>query len=76
MVARERERTGAQLLRDFMGDLVQQQQDAANHDAWFRRQVRAGIDSANAGGPTPDGQVEARCAAGREAIRRRLEPSR
>ena len=47
--AKSRDRSGAQLLRDFMRDFVRQQQEAAEHDAWFRREVQAGIDSANAG---------------------------
>ncbi len=76
LAAKERDRTGAQLLRDFMREFVRQQQDAAAHDAWFRHQVQAGLDSANAGRLTPDDQVEARFAARRAATRRRLEPSR
>lgn len=31
--AKARDRTGAQLLRDFMREVVQQQQEAAEHDA-------------------------------------------
>ena len=76
LAAKERDRTGAQLLREFMREFVRQQQDAAAHDAWFRHQVQAGLDSANAGRLTPDDQVEARFAARRAATRRRLEPSR
>ena len=48
-VAKSLDRTGAQLLRDFMRDLVSQQQQVADHEAWFRQQVQRGIDSANAG---------------------------
>ena len=76
MAAKERDRTGAQLLRDFMREFVQQQQGAADHEAWFRRQVQAGLDSANAGRLTPDDQVEERFAARRDATRRRLKSSR
>lgn len=47
--AKARDRTGAQLLRDFMRQFVQSQQDAAAHDTWFREQVQIGIDAANAG---------------------------
>ena len=43
--AKARDRTGAQLLRDFMREFVQRQEEAADHDAWFRREVQAGIDS-------------------------------
>lgn len=71
--AKGRDRTGAQLLRDFMRDFVRQQQEAAEHDAWFRRQVQAGLDSANAGNLVPAAEVEAKFAAKREATRRRLK---
>ena len=49
MAAKARDRTGAQLLRDFMRDFVRQQQDAAAQDALFRRQVQAGLAAAHAG---------------------------
>lgn len=71
--AKDRDRTGAQLLRDFMRDFVRQQQEAAEHDAWFRREVQQGLDSANAGKLVPATEVEAKFAAKRAATRRRLE---
>jgi predicted transcriptional regulator len=71
--AKVRDRTGAQLLRDFMRDFVRQQQEADEHDVWFRRQVQIGLDSANAGNLVPTDQVEAKFAARRTATRRRLE---
>lgn len=71
--AKARDRSGAQLLRDFMREFVQQQQEAAAHDAWFRRQVQIGLDSANAGNLIPASEVEAKFAAKRAATRRRLE---
>jgi predicted transcriptional regulator len=74
--ARSRDRTGAQLLRDFMRDFVRQQQEAAAHDAWFRQQVQIGLDSANAGDLIPAAEVEARFAAKRAATRRRLEAAK
>ena len=70
--AKERDRTGAQLLRDFMRDFVRQQQEVAEHEAWFRRQVQIGLDSANAGKLIPAAEVEAKFAAKRAATRRRL----
>ena len=73
--AKARDRSGAQLLRDFMREFVQQQQEATAHDAWFRRQVQIGMDSANAGNLIPAAEVEARFAAKRVATRRRLEAS-
>ena len=57
--AKARDRTGAQLLRDFMRDFVRQQQEAAEHDAWLRRQVQMGLDSANAGELLSGEEVEA-----------------
>ena len=71
--AKDRDRTGAQLLRDFMRDFVKQQQEVAEHDAWFRHQVQIGLDSANAGNLIPAVEVEAKFAAKRAATRRRLE---
>jgi len=73
--AKARDRSGAQLLRDFMREFVQQQQEAAEHDAWFRRQVQIGLDSANAGNLISAADVEATFAAKRAATRRRLEAS-
>jgi len=57
--AKASDRTGAQLLRDFMREFVKKQQDAAEHGAWFHRQVQVGLDSANAGNLVLAGDVEA-----------------
>ena len=73
LAAKSRDRTGAQLLRDFMRDFVRQQHDAAEHDAWFHRQVHAGLDSANAGRLVPSEEVEAEFSARRTRTRRKLE---
>ena len=70
--AKGRDRSGAQLLRDFMRDFVKEQEEAAEHDAWFRRQVQAGLDSANAGRLVPAEEVEAEFAARRTKTRRKL----
>ena len=75
MAAKSRDRSAAQLLRDFMREFVRQQQEAAEHDAWFRRQVQIGLESANAGNLIPAAEVEAKFAAKRAATRRRLEAS-
>ncbi|PFG07929.1 CopG family ribbon-helix-helix protein [Marinobacter sp. LV10MA510-1] len=74
--AKSRDRTGAQLLRDFMRDFVRQQEEAVAHDVWFRRQVQVGLDSANTGNLVPAAEVEAKFAARRTATRRRLETSK
>ena len=71
--AKSRDRTGAQLLRDFMRDFVKQQQDAAEHDAWFRRQVQVGLDSANAGRLVAAEDVEAEFTTRRTETRRKLQ---
>lgn len=71
--AKTRDRSAAQLLRDFMRDFVRQQQEAAGHDAWFRQQVQMGLDSANRGKLIPSADVEAKFAAKRAATRRRLK---
>jgi predicted transcriptional regulator len=71
--AKGRDRTGAQLLRDFMRDFVKQQQATAEHDAWFCRQVQAGLDSANAGHLVSADEVEAEFAGRRAKTRCKLE---
>ena len=73
--AKSRDRTGAQLIRDFMRDYVAGQHDAVEYDAWFRRQVQVGLDSANAGRLMPAAEVEAKFAARRAATRQRLAAS-
>lgn len=67
------DRSGAQLLRDFMRDFVRLQQEAAEHDSWFRRQVQIGLDSASAGNLVAAEEVEAEAEARRAETRRRLE---
>lgn len=69
------DRTGAQLLRDFMRDFVRQQQEVAEHDAWFRRQVQIGLDSANAGNVVSAEEVETEAAAWRAEMRRKMVDS-
>lgn len=73
--AKADDRTGAQLIRDFMRDYIRRRQEAAEHDVWFRQQVQIGLDSANAGRLVPAAEVEAKFAARRAATRKRLETS-
>lgn len=68
--AGERNRSGEELLRALMRDFVDRE-----YDEWFRRQVQAGVDDANAGDLVPDEAVEAEFAARREATRRKLAGS-
>ncbi len=73
--AKARDRSGAQLLRDFMRDFVRREQDAAAHDAWFRQQVERGVRSADAGDLVAAEEVESHFSERREATRRRLRAS-
>lgn len=73
--AKAHDRTGAQLIRDFMRDYVAGQREAVEHDAWFRRQVQVALDSANAGRLIPAAEVEAKFAARRTATRQRIATS-
>lgn len=73
--ARARDRTGAQLLRDFMRSFVQQQTQAAEHDAWFREQVQIGIDAAKAGEVLSTDEVDAEAQAWRTETRRKMAAS-
>ena len=70
--AKSRDRTGAQLLRDFMRDFVKQQQAATEHDSWFRREVQIGLDAANAGDVVSAEEVEAEAVAWRAETRRKM----
>ncbi|AXT48366.1 MULTISPECIES: CopG family ribbon-helix-helix protein [Chromobacterium] len=71
-VAKLQDRTGAQLLRDFMREVVRKNEEAAEYDQWFRSQVQQGLDQANAGELLPGDQVEAHFAAKRAELRRRM----
>ena len=73
--AKAKDRTGAQLLRDFMRDFVRKQQAAADYDAWFRREVKFGIDQAEAGDLVSAEEVEADAARWRDEVRRNLARS-
>lgn len=72
-VAKSLDRSGAQLLRDYMRDIVRRQREAEEHDAWFRQQVQIGLDSADAGKLMSNEDVEARFSARRAETRRRLD---
>jgi predicted transcriptional regulator len=69
--AKAQDRTGAQLLRDFMREFVRNQQQMAEHDAWFRREVQTGIEAANAGDLIAADDVEAESALWRDNLRRK-----
>ena len=60
--AKANDRTGAQLLRDFMRSYVAQQEEAQQYDAWLAKKVEQSRAS----------DVEARFAARRTATRARM----
>ena len=66
--AKDIDRSGAQLLRDFMRDFVKQQQEAASYDAWYQKQVQIGLDEANAGQLVPQEEVKSRFEAKRASL--------
>jgi predicted transcriptional regulator len=70
--AKSRDRTGAQLLRDFMRDFVRQQQETVEHEAWFRREVQMGLAAARAGEVVSAKEVEAEAVAWRAETRRKM----
>jgi predicted transcriptional regulator len=71
--ARAHDRSAGQLLRDFMRDFVHQERQSEAYDTWFREQVQAGLDSANAGDLFSTEAVEAQMAARRAKTLRRLD---
>lgn len=60
--AKSKDRTGAQLLRDFMRSTVDGERESRDHDAWFRAEVKQGLREAQ--DPKvrriPDSEVRAR----------------
>ncbi|MBO9376844.1 hypothetical protein GG804_08700 [Sphingomonas histidinilytica] len=73
--AKSHDRTGAQLIRDFMRDYVASQREAAEYEDWFRQQVQLGVESADAGRLISATDVEAKFAARRAATLRRITGS-
>lgn len=67
--AKAQDRTGAQLMRDY----VKRQQEAVEYDAWLQAKVNRSRASADAGKLIPAAEVEAKFAARRAETRRRLE---
>ena len=70
--AKAQDQTGAQLLRGFMREYVKKQKDQAEYDAWFRRQVQIGLDSAKSGNLISSEKVEAKFAKRRADTLRKL----
>ncbi|MCA8290781.1 CopG family ribbon-helix-helix protein [Burkholderia vietnamiensis] len=74
--AKAHDRTGAQLLRDFMRDYVKQQREAIEYDAWLRAKVERSRVSADIGNLVPAAEVDTEFAARRAATRRRLDAAK
>lgn len=72
-IAKSKDRTGAQLLRDFMRETIAKQQEEAEYDAWFRAKVGRAIASADAGNLIPQEEVEREFAEWRAAALREIE---
>ena len=71
-IAKSMDRTGAQLLRDYMRNLIHRQKEAEEHDTWFREQVQTGLNAANTGDLISAEEVEAEAYVWREEIRRKM----
>ncbi|RQS42134.1 CopG family ribbon-helix-helix protein [Burkholderia sp. Bp8990] len=71
--AKANDRTGAQLLRDFMRNYVEQQQKTEEYDAWLSAKVERSRASAATGNLESASQVDAKFAARRATARRRLD---
>jgi len=65
--AKAQDRTGAQLLRDFMRHYVAEQQGARDYDSWLTAKVEQSRASAEAGNLMSGADVEAKFAARRAA---------
>jgi len=72
MAAKACDRSDADLLRDFMREFIEQQQSTDDADALFRRQVKAGLESASAGRLVSAEEVEAEFSARREKTQRSI----
>ncbi len=46
-LAKNQDRSAAQLLRGMMRDAIARKQEAEDHDAWFREQVEQGLREAD-----------------------------
>lgn len=73
-VAREHDRPGSQLLRDFMRSFVAQRRGSATYESWFRQQVQRALD--DSAPATPSKTVEQHFAKRRMAARRKAARKR
>jgi predicted transcriptional regulator len=68
--ARTQDRTAAQLLRDYMREVVQRRREDEDYEAWLRQKVEAARASIRAGRGTPAHEVSAEFAALRKETSR------
>lgn len=71
--ARTQDRTAAQLLRDYMREVVQRQREDAGYESWLRAKVETARVSVRAGRGVSADAVQAEFAALREETRRGLD---
>jgi predicted transcriptional regulator len=74
--AKEDDRTGAQLLRDFMRSYVAQQSKEQQYDVWLSEKVEQSRVSAKEGNLVPAADVEERFAVRRSVTGARLVTSK
>lgn len=74
-LAKGQDRTAAQLMRLLMRGAVQEQQEAKEHDEWFRAEVRQALREANDPDAVwiPHEEVKARWLTRRSELLRRIE---
>jgi predicted transcriptional regulator len=70
-IAKSKDRTAAQLMREFIRDSIARQQEEAEYDAWYRAKVQQGLDDAAAGRVHSDEEVKAYFAKLRDELRAR-----
>lgn len=66
--ARINDRTGAQLVRDFMREYVQAAREKAEYETWFAAKVEAGLKAVQEGRTLSEEQVRDRAKLRRERL--------
>lgn len=66
--AKVNDRTGAQLVRDFMREYVQSAREKTEYESWFRCKVEAGMKAIQEGRVLASAEVEARAKTRRERL--------
>jgi len=66
--AKASDRTGAQLLREFMREFIKKEQETAEYDAWYRQKVEAGRAAVAEGRTISAEDVEAEAAEWRNSV--------